>query len=152
MLKELEAALQKGNAHATFEEAVADIPHHLLGTIPDGLPYSLWQLIEHIRITQWDILEFSRDPRHQSPSWPEGYWPKEKAPAQAADLKRSIDRIIADRKSFIALLQKAGDDLHTPFEHGDGQTLFREALLIIDHNSYHTGEIIMLRRLLGDWS
>lgn len=165
LIKELEAALEKGNAHATFEEAVKDIPHKLLGAIPDGLPYSLWQLVEHIRITQWDILEFSRDPRggiaasaegpsskpHKSPPWPSGYWPKEKAPAHAGDLKKSVDQTVADRKAFIQLLKKAGDDLHTPLEHGDGQTLFREALLIIDHTAYHTGEIIVLRRLLGDW-
>ena len=151
IVTELTAALQKGNAHTTFEEAVEDIPHHLLGAIPDGLPYSLWQLIEHIRITQWDILEFSRDPRHQSPPWPEGYWPKEKAPAHPGDCERSVDRILADRKAFITLLQNAGDELHSPFEHGDGQTLFREALLIIDHTAYHTGQIIVLRRLLGDW-
>jgi len=151
LIDQLEAALEKGNAHATFEEAVKDIPHKLLGDIPDGLPFSLWQLVEHIRITQWDILEFSRDPQHKSPLWPSGYWPKEKAPAHAGDLKKSVDQTIADRKAFIQLLKKAGDNLHTPFEHGDGQTLFREALLIIDHTAYHTGEIIVLRRLLGDW-
>ena len=151
IIKELEAALQKGNAHATFEDAVKDIPHKLLGEIPQGLPYSLWQLIEHIRITQWDILEFSRNPKHQSPPWPEGYWPKEKAPAHAGDHKRSIDQTLADRKAFVDLLKKSPDDLHTPLKHGDGQTLFREALLIIDHTAYHTGEIIVLRRLLGNW-
>ena len=151
LLKELEAALEKGNAHASFEEAVKDIPQELLGSIPKGLPYSLWQIIEHIRITQWDILEFSRDPTHRSPSWPSGYWPKELAPADAGDLKRSVDQTLADRKAFINLLRKAGDDLHTLFDHGSGQTLFREALLIIDHTAYHTGQIILLRRLLGDW-
>jgi len=151
IIKELEAALRKGNAHASFEEAVKDIPNKLLGEIPDGLPYSLWQLIEHIRITQWDILEFCRDPQHKSPAWPEGYWPKEKGPANAGDLKKSIDQTVADRKTFIDLLHKAGDDLHTPLKHGDGQTLFREALLIIDHTAYHTGEIVVLRRLLDDW-
>lgn len=152
IIKELEAALQKGNAHATFEEAVKDIPNKLLPETPDGLPYSLWQLIEHIRIAQWDILEFCRDPQHKSPSWPDEYWPKEKAPAHAGDLKKSIDQIIADRQAFIDLLHKSGDDLHTPLKHGDGQSLFREALLIIDHTAYHVGEIILLRRLLRDWA
>jgi uncharacterized damage-inducible protein DinB len=150
IIKELADSLQKGNAHATYEEAVNDLPHDLLGKIPDGLPYSLWQLIEHIRITQWDILEFSNNPQHKSPPWPEGYWPKEKAPAHAGDLKKSIDQTLTDRKAFVGLLKEA-DDLHTPFKHGDGQTLFREALLIIDHNAYHTGEIVVLRRLLGAW-
>ncbi|HEY4107947.1 DinB family protein [Puia sp.] len=151
LVKELTAALQKGNAHATFEETVKDIPQKLLGAAPDGLPYSLWQLIEHIRITQWDILEFSRNPEHVSPTWPDGYWPKEKAPAPVDSLKKSVDQTLADRKAFVHLLEKAGEDLLTPFRHGDGQTLFREALLLIDHNAYHTGEIIVLRRLLGDW-
>lgn len=150
-VKELEAMLNGGNAHATFEEAVKNIPHDLLGKVPDGLPYSLWQLIEHIRITQWDILEFSRDSAHQSPDWPAGYWPKEPAPAHIADLKKTIDQIKADRQAFVHLLHKAGAELYTPFPHGDGQTLFREALLIADHTSYHTGEIILLRRLLNDW-
>ena len=152
VIKELETALQKGNAHAGFEAAVNDIPPQLLGAVPDGVPYSLWQLIEHLRITQWDILEFSRNPQHESPRWPEGYWPKEKGPAHEADLKKSIDQILADRKAFIDLLHKAGEHLYTPFKHGDGQSLFREALLIIDHNSYHVGEIVLLRRLLGIWS
>jgi len=152
IVKELEAALQNGNAHAVFEDAVKDIPYKFLGTVPEGVPYSLWQLIEHIRITQWDILEFSRNPQHKSPAWPEGYWPKEKAPAHLSDLRKSVDQVIADRQAFIRLLDKAGDDLHKPFPHGDGQTLFREALLIIDHTAYHTGEIIVLRRLLGNWT
>lgn len=151
VIKELEAALLKGNAHASFEDAVKDIPYKILGSVPDDLPYSLWQLIEHIRITQWDILEFSRNPQHQSPPWPEGYWPKERTAAHLSSLRKCIDQVIADRKAFITLLHKSGDDLHKPFEHGDGQTLFREALLIIDHTSYHVGEIIVLRRLLGNW-
>ncbi len=150
-IKQLEALRNGGNAHASFEDAVKNISHELAGTVPDGLPYSLWQLIEHSRIVQWDILEFSRDAQHKSPDWPSGYWPKEAAPAHAGDLKKSIDKIEADRKAFIGLLHKAGDQLHTPFPHGDGQTLFREALLIGDHTSYHTGEIILLRRILDDW-
>jgi hypothetical protein len=153
VIKELEAALQKANAHATFEDAVKDIPYKFIGVVPEGLPYSLWQLIEHIRITQWDILEFSRNPQHQSPAWPDGYWPKEKAPAHLSDVKKSVDQYLADRQAFIGLLHKAGDEDHLtkPFPHGDGQTLLREALLIVDHTSYHTGEIILLRRLLGNW-
>lgn len=150
-LKHLEEGLNGGNAHVSFDEAVRDIPHDLLGTIVDGLPYSIWQIVEHIRITQWDILEFSRDPGHVSPDWPAGYWPKEKAPAHPGDWKKSLDRIAADRKAFIGLLHQAGEGIHTPFTQGDGQSLFREAILIIDHTSYHTGEIIVLRRLLKNW-
>lgn len=151
VIKELEDALKKGNAHATFEDAVEDIPHELLGEIPKGLPYSIWQLVEHIRTTQWDILDFSRNPDYKGMRWPDDYWPKEKAPAHKDDFKRSVDQVLADRKAFIDLLHKTGQGIYTPFPHGDGQTLLREALLIIDHTSYHTGELIVIRRLLGNW-
>jgi DinB superfamily len=151
LVKELEAGLNGGNAHASFEDAVKNIPFKHLGEIPDGLPYSLWQLVEHLRLAQWDILDFCRNPDYRAMEWPAAYWPKEKAPAHAGDLKKSVDQILADRQAFIHLLREAGDDLHTQIPHGDGQTLFREAILIIDHNSYHTGEIVLLRRLLGDW-
>ena len=123
-----------------------------LGQTPDGLPYSVWQLVEHIRLSQWDILDFCKNPHYKSMNWPDDYWPKEKAPAHKGDFKKSVDRVLSDRKAFIELLHKAGDDeLYTPLKHGDGQNLFREALLIIDHTSYHIGELIVLRRLLGDW-
>src|ERR1700683_481090 len=98
-IKALEEALDGKGAHASFEEAVANVPDRLLGVVPEGLPYSIWQLVEHIRITQWDILEFSRNKDHVSPPWPEGYWPKEKAPVSVADWKRSVDRIVADQKA-----------------------------------------------------
>ncbi|HWB91270.1 MAG TPA: DinB family protein [Puia sp.] len=151
IIRELEEAIKKGNAHASFEDAVSGIPHELLGEVPDGLPYSLWQLIEHIRITQEDILEFCRNPQYKALAWPDDYWPKQKAPAHKGDFKKSVDRMLADRKAFIELLHQAGESIYTPLPHGDGQQLFREALLIIDHTSYHTGEIIVLRRMLGNW-
>jgi len=147
----LEDAIKKGNAHASFEEAAADIPYELMGEMSEGLPYSLWQLVEHIRITQEDILEFCRNPHYKALAWPDDYWPKEKAPAHKGDLKRSVDRMLADRKAFIGLLHQSGEGIFNRLPHGDGQNLFREALLIIDHTSYHTGEIIILRRLLGNW-
>jgi hypothetical protein len=147
----LEAGLSKGNAHVSFEDAVKGIAAEHLGETPHGLPYSIWQLVEHIRLSQWDILDFSRNPDYKAMDWPADYWPKEKAPVHHSDFKKSVDQIRADREAFIDLLHKAGDALHTPFPHGDGQTLFREAILIIDHTSYHTGEVIFLRRLLGDW-
>ena len=151
VIKELEAGLNGGNAHASFDDAVRDIPHDLLGSIPNGLPYSIWQLVEHIRITQWDILEFSRDPHHESPHWPDDYWPAQKSPTHAGDWKKSLDKIAADRKAFIDLLHKEKENIYTPFPYGNGQSLFREALLIVDHTSYHTGEIIIVRRLLKVW-
>jgi hypothetical protein len=152
VIKELEEAITKGNAHATFEEAVKNIPHEALDKVPAGLPYSIWQLVEHIRLSQWDILDFCRNPDYKSMSWPDDYWPREKGPAHKGDLKKSVDQVLADREAFIGLLRKAGDDeLYTPLKHGDGQNLFREALLIIDHTSYHIGELIVVRRLLGNW-
>jgi uncharacterized damage-inducible protein DinB len=151
IIKELEQLISKGNAHASFEDAVQDIPPELLGQTPYDLPYSIWQLVEHIRITQSDILEFSRDPQYKSPQWPDGYWPREKAPKHAGDFSKSVHQVIADRKDFIQLLHRSGEGIYTPFPYGDGQFLFREALLIADHTSYHTGEIIVLRRLLKDW-
>lgn len=150
-IRQLEEALTGGNAHASFDDAVKDLPYDLLGVVPNGLPYSIWQLVEHIRITQWDILEFSRNAHHTSPHWPDDYWPLQKAPAKSGDWKKSLDQIVADRKAFIALLHKAGEDIYTPFAYGDGQSLFREAVLIVDHTGYHTGEIIVLRRLLKSW-
>ena len=152
IVKELEEAITRGNAHSSFEYAMKDIPHELLDKVPAGLPYSIWQLVEHIRITQWDILDFCRNPQYKSMRWPDDYWPKEKGPAHPADFSASVDQILADRKDFIGLLHKAGDEaLYTPLRHGDGQSLFREALLIIDHNSYHIGEVIVIRRLLHNW-
>src|ERR1700748_2764524 len=108
VIKELEEAITKGNAHASLEEAVKNIPHELLDKVPHGLPYSIWQLVEHIRLTQWDILDFCRNPNYKAMSWPADYWPKEKAPAHKGDFKKSVDQILSDRKEFIGLLHKVG--------------------------------------------
>ncbi len=151
IIEELEMLLEEGNAHATFEKAIKGLPLPLLGKVPDGSAYSIWQLVEHIRITQWDILEFSKGPGHKSPGWPDEYWPKDPAPPNAHALKKSLEQIVSDRKAFIALLSEAGESIYKPFPYGDGQSLFREALVIADHTSYHTGEIILLRRILGAW-
>ena len=151
VIKQLKDLILKGNAHATFDQAVADVPFDILGTVPRKLPYSIWQLTEHIRIAQWDILEFSKKAMHKSPKWPDEYWPKEKAPADAVAWDKCVKQIKKDQKAFAALLDKEDVDLYTPFAHGDGQNLLREALLIADHTAYHTGEIVLLRRLLGVW-
>jgi hypothetical protein len=151
IIRELEFLLEKGNAHATFDKAVKGLPASLTGKIPDGSAYSIWQLIEHIRITQWDILEFSKGPGHKSPEWPDEYWPKDPAPPNEHAFKNSIHQISSDRKAFISLLHQAGEDIYKLFHWGDGQSLYREALVIADHNSYHTAEIILTRRILGIW-
>ena len=143
--------IEKGNAHASLDNALQNMPYSILGKSPENLPYSIWQLAEHIRIAQWDILEFSKSAKHVSPKWPDEYWPKEAKPSSEAMWKKSVDAIKADRQEFIDLIKNAGDDLYKPFEYGDGQSLLKEGLVLADHNSYHTGEIIIIRRLLGAW-
>jgi len=154
LIQELLALLEGGNAHATFEAAVKDFPAKLRGEVPEGLPYSAWQIVEHLRITQRDILEFTdnKEGGYREIKWPDDYWPKESAPPSEAAWEHSIREIHADRKLFEKLFKETDDkSLTEPFSWGDGQTLLREALLIADHNSYHTGELIVLRRLLGAW-
>lgn len=143
--------LNRGNAHISLDEALKDVSFEILGKKPDGLPYSIWQLAEHIRIAQSDILNFSKDAQYQSPHWPDDYWPKEAKPPSEEAWKNCTTQIKKDRKSFITLLQNSADTLFAPFEHGDCQTLLREALVLADHQSYHTGEIIILRRILKNW-
>lgn len=151
LLHQLEQLMLKGNAHAPFEDAVKNLPVSKRTEIPHNLPYSIWQLVEHIRIAQWDILEFSRNPKHNSPKWPEEYWRKNPERVKDEDWKRLLDQIKKDRNDFINLLRNPINDIYKPFGHGDGQNLLREALLLADHTSYHTGEIITIRRLLNCW-
>jgi hypothetical protein len=147
---ELIGLIERGNAHASFEDAVKDININLLNEIPGNLPYSLWQLTEHIRIAQWDIVEFCIDQQHQSPKWPDEYWPGN-SKINTETWTSTIRQIGNDRERFISILKDPANDLYAPFAHGNGQNLFREALLIADHTAYHTGEIIIVRRLLNDW-
>ena len=151
LTKELIELLKKGNAHAPFNEAIKNIPFEDMGKKPHNLPYSIWQLTEHIRITQKDILDFSTNKNYKELKWPDDYWPKESSPENEAAWKKCVDEIHNDLKVFIELLKAEDVDLFTPLKHGNGQTLLREALLIADHTSYHTGEIIVVRRLLGNW-
>ena len=151
LVKSLKDMLLKANAHVTFSDAVKQLPATLRGTVPPGMPYSIWQLVEHIRITQYDILDFSRNPDSQALDWPKDYWPEETAPKDDAAWKHSIAQVDKDLHAFIALLEAPEAALFTPFPHGSGQHLFREAVLLLDHTSYHTGEIVALRRMLGAW-
>lgn len=151
IIQEITELLRGGHAHVPFRDAVENIPFKLVGVRPTGLPYSVWQLVEHIRIAQSDIVEFSRSADHVSPKWPDDYWPAEVAPAHAADWEKSLAAIQADLDTFIGLISDPGADLFQPFSYGQGQNLLREALLIADHTSYHTGEILVIRRLLGSW-
>ncbi|MBB2151364.1 DinB family protein [Pedobacter gandavensis] len=149
LIEELKKLLSGGGAHVGLKEATENIPFTLLGERPHGLPYSIWQLVEHIRIAQWDMLEFSKDANHQSPKWPDGYWPKETAPETQSSWAESLKQIEDDLEAFIELIQQR--DLFEPIAHGTGQTLLREAFQIADHNAYHTAEIIVIRRLLAIW-
>ena len=144
--------LTGGHAHATFEQAVRDLPEELRGKVPKGAEHSPWQLLEHLRIAQWDILEFSRDEEHESPKWPEGYWPKEKAPAEEKAWDKSVRTFKSDLKEMVALVEDPKTDLFAKIPHGDGQTVLREALLAADHNAYHIGQLVLVRRLLGAWN
>ena len=151
--KQLVALLEGGQAHATFDDVLKDFPATLRATVPEGLPYSAWQLLEHLRITQRDILNFSAPPTggYHPIQWPDDYWPKAATPPNTQAWDQTIAVIHADLKTFIALTQNPDSDLYKPFRWGDGQNLLREALLIADHTSYHLGELIVLRRLLGAW-
>ncbi len=148
----LVALLDGGHAHATFDAAVKGIPPAARGRVPKGLPYSPWQLLEHLRIAQWDILEFSRDRHHQSPRWPEGYWPPAEATSPSeADWRKSVGQFRRDLQAMQELVADPDVDLSARIPWGDGQTVLREALLVADHNAYHLGELVVVRRLLGAW-
>jgi len=143
--------LRGGNAHADFEKAIGGLPAALRGARVPNLPYSVWGLVEHMRIAQWDILEFSRNAEHVSPKWPEGYWPATDAPPDAAAWEASLASFRRDLSALQALVRDPTTDLLKPIPHGTGQTVLREALLAADHNAYHVGELVALRRLLGAW-
>jgi len=143
--------LKGGNAHVRFDEVVKDFPERLRGKKPEGQPHTAWRLLEHMRLAQWDILEFSRTSKHVSPKWPDGYWPASDAPPSAAAWDNSVKQFRADLKSMEDLVGDSKTDLYARIPWGDGQTILREALLIADHNAYHLGELLMIRRLLGAW-
>jgi uncharacterized damage-inducible protein DinB len=143
--------LQGGNAHLKFEEAIADLPPELRGVRPASVPHSPWRLLEHMRIAQWDILEFCRNAAHVSPDFPDGYWPDGDAPPSAEAWERSVEAFRADLRTLQDLVADPANDLFAPIPHGTGQTLLREALLVADHNAYHLGQLVLLRRCLNAW-
>ncbi|MHB1022357.1 MAG: DinB family protein [Acidobacteriaceae bacterium] len=141
--------LQDGGAHLDFAAAVKDMPVHLQGVRPQGSPHSPWELLEHMRIAQWDILEFMRNPKHLSPEFPEGYWPDTQPPPQEQAWNESVQAFRADLKAIVAIAADKSMDLYARIPHGDGQTILRELLLVADHNAYHLGQFVLLRRMLG---
>jgi hypothetical protein len=143
--------LRGGGAHLDFDRAVSGLPPDLRGVKPPGLPHSPWRLLEHLRIAQWDILRFCLDPRHVSPPFPEGYWPEGDTPPVDLSWNRSVEAFRADLVAMQELVADSATDLFTPLPHGQGQTILREALLVADHNAYHLGQMVVVRRLLGAW-
>ena len=141
--------LRGGNAHLVFKDAIADWPVALRGTKPAGQPFTPWRLLEHIRITQWDIVEFTTSAQHESPEWPAGYWPSSDAPPDDTAWDKSVAQVERDRRTMERLVSDAKTDLFARLPHGTGQTVLREALLVADHTAYHVGQLVLLRRLLG---
>ena len=149
--KHLLALLRGGQAHATFDDTVRGFPLDKIGVRPSGLPHSAWELLEHLRIAQNDILVFSRSADYKPIKWPDEYWPKAPQPERESQWEESAQAVRDDLAEFEKLLQDPGRDLYAPFPWGKGQTLLREALLIADHNSYHLGQLLLVRRAFGAW-
>ena len=153
VLRENLVSLLKGdNAHVNFEDALKDFPAELRGKTPKGAPHSPWEELEHLRIAQWDILEFTVNPNHKSPDFPSGYWPTTEAPPDAKAWDRAVNRFCEDLKALCELIENERTDLFAKIPHGDGQTVLREVLVAADHNAYHLGQLVLLRRMLGAWT
>jgi hypothetical protein len=154
-MKDLRAHLrdlyQVEHAHPLFDRAAADMPAPLRGKRPDNFPHSVWELVEHIRISQWDILEYVLDPKHVSPEWPGGYWPKSAAPADDAAWESSVSAVRADLQRFVDIVNDESNDLLAPVSFANNATFLRQILMNADHNAYHIAQIVTVRRLLGAW-
>jgi len=149
--KHLLELLEGGSAHARFDDVIKGLPAKLRGKKPAKLPHSPWMLLEHMRLAQRDILEFSCNAKHVSPPWPTGYWPKTEAPPNAAAWSKSVQQFRRDLKAMQNLVANKESDLFARIPWGDGQTILREALLLADHNSYHLGQLLDVRRMSGAW-
>ena len=143
--------LTGSNAHAGFEAAFKDFPTELRGKRPKGMDHSPWELVEHLRIAQWDILDFCRNPKYKERPWPSGYWPESPEPPDEKAWDKAVRAFRKDLKTFCALISDPKTDLYAKIPHGNGQTILREALLIADHNAYHVGQLILVRKMLGAW-
>ena len=143
--------LDGGHAYARFDKIIADFPPKFRGETPKDLPHSAWMLLEHLRLAQWDILDFSRNPKYVAPKWPDDYWPKNPSPPNAAAWNTSVKSFQDDLDAMKKLVNDPMTDLFAKIPWGDGQTVLREALLMADHNAHHLGQLIDVRRLLGAW-
>jgi hypothetical protein len=149
--KHLVAQLDGGHAYSPFDKIIANFPPKLRGQIPEGIPHSAWMLLEHLRLAQRDILDFSRDPKYVAPKWPDDYWPKASSPPSAAAWNKSVKAFQEDSEAMKKLISNPKTDLFAKIPWGDGQTILREALVVADHNAHHLGQMIDVRRLLGTW-
>lgn len=147
----LDWLLAGGNAHVSFDDAVRGLSPKLRGMRAPGLPHTCWELLEHTRIAMADILDYSVNPKYKSLSWPDDYWPKREAP-RPGEWDKSVRQFRSDLKTFRKLIANPRTDLHAPLPWGGEHTLLREALLIADHNAYHIGQIVLVRRALGAWA
>ncbi len=143
--------LRGGNAHMTFDQAVADFPMERINSLPPNVSYTPWHLLDHIRIAQWDILEFTRDPDHVSPRWPEGYWPPPDEQADEVKWEKTNSDFRADLRALQDMVEDSGTDLYVPLRHATGYTVLREIMLVADHNAYHIGEFAVLRQTMDTW-
>jgi hypothetical protein len=135
----------------TFDQAVADFPMERINSLPPNVSYTPWHLLDHIRIAQWDILEFTRDPDHVSPRWPEGYWPPPDEQADEVKWEKTIGDFRADLRALQDMVEDSGTDLYAPLRHATGYTVLREIMLVADHNAYHIGEFAVLRQVMDTW-
>lgn len=149
--KQLLLLLSGGNSHVSLTDALNGLPTRLRGIKPQGVPYSIWQLTDHIRVVQWDILKLSTNPQHMSPKWPNEFWSRSAAPKDEEEWLNCLDQIYSDRQKFIDLVTDEDVDMFEPFATEQQETIFRYALMMADHTSYHIGQIILIRRLLNDW-
>jgi uncharacterized damage-inducible protein DinB len=149
--EQLARALSWEDAHASFESATKGLAESLRGKVPPGMAWSCWQLVEHLRLTQWDILDFCLNPDYKEVKWPDDYWPGSSAPKGDSEWERSLAEFTRDRNRLIQLATDPAIDLFARIPHGTGQTILRELILVIDHNAYHIGQLIAVRRLLGAW-
>ncbi len=147
----LAKALAWHDAHASFEQAVEGLPAELRGVRPGNLPFSAWELVEHLRITQRDILDFCVDRDYRERKWPDEYWPAAPAPPSGAAWEDAVRQFVADREALQQLAADTTLDLEARIPHGSGQTYLRELVLVIDHSAYHVGQLVVVRRLLGAW-
>ena len=149
--QQLQQLLDGRNAHLTFDEAVADFPLELINTCPANVPYTFWHLVEHLRIAQWDILDFIGNASYVHREWPAGYWPDPAAEATAEDWQESVASFRADRAQLLAIIQDAQVDLFAELAHAPGYTILREIHVVADHNAYHIGELAILRQVMNAW-